>query len=102
MPVATQIRIIRRNDRFVALSRSDVVIAAGAPIRLHRFVGLHVAHFDGHVVGEVVTVVFAAAGTGPVRAHPKSAQATHASAAAMATPTNTMSDFRATRLRYGL
>lgn len=60
------------------------------------------AHLDQVIVAEFVAMLFTGPRTRAVRAHPNSAHATQANAAATATPTNRMSERRATRLRYGL
>ncbi len=102
MPMPTQVGCVGGDNNLVALAGRDVVVATGAPVWLHGLIGLNVTDLDGHVIGEVVAVVSTASSTRPVWAHAKSAHATHASAARMATPTKMMSDLRATRLRYGL
>ena len=47
VPVAPVFRCVEGDHHFVALTRTDVVIAARAAVSLDRFVGLHVANFDG-------------------------------------------------------
>src|SRR5260221_626092 len=50
---------VREGDHdLVALTRSDLVIAAGTPVRLLGLIGLHVAHVDPRIV--------VGAGLGPV------------------------------------
>jgi hypothetical protein len=44
--VAAILGRVERHHDLVTLTRADLVVAARAPIRLHRFVRLHVSHAD--------------------------------------------------------
>lgn len=87
-------RVARHHDLVTEPGR-DLVVAAGAAVRLHRLVGVHVADLD-RPVGHVGAVHAASS------LQPNTAQSTSAATTISATATITMSLLRLAWERNGL
>jgi hypothetical protein len=90
--VAPVLGRVRRHHDLVTEPGRDLVVAAGAAVRLDRLVRVHVAHLDGAV----------GSARGAHAAQPNTAQSTSAAVTTSATTTITMSLLRFAWERNGL